>query len=107
VRHSPCGAFDLHVLGMPPAFVLSQDQTLRFEPIFLRPLARTTAKDLPNGAVKNDHPICKTEVPQKAKMNLAYSLSSDQTGVQPENSKIDMDTYRRPVNSLNQADYLS
>src|SRR5262249_44618595 len=23
-------AFDLHVLGMPPAFVLSQDQTLRF-----------------------------------------------------------------------------
>jgi hypothetical protein len=22
-------AFDLHVLGMPPAFVLSQDQTLR------------------------------------------------------------------------------
>ncbi len=24
-------AFDLHVLGLPPAFVLSQDQTLRFE----------------------------------------------------------------------------
>ena len=23
--------FDLHVLGLPPAFVLSQDQTLRFE----------------------------------------------------------------------------
>ena len=23
-------AFDLHVLGMPPAFVLSQDQTLKF-----------------------------------------------------------------------------
>jgi hypothetical protein len=22
-------AFDLHVLGMPPAFVLSQDQTLK------------------------------------------------------------------------------
>ena len=22
--------FDLHVLGMPPAFVLSQDQTLKF-----------------------------------------------------------------------------
>ena len=34
VRHSPptpCGAalpFDLHVLGLPPAFTLSQDQTL-------------------------------------------------------------------------------
>src|SRR5881227_3886144 len=25
-------AFDLHVLGMPPAFVLSQDQTLMFNP---------------------------------------------------------------------------
>gem|GEM_PF-5988333 len=24
------GSFDLHVLGMPPAFVLSQDQTLKF-----------------------------------------------------------------------------
>ena len=24
-------SFDLHVLGMPPAFVLSQDQTLRFK----------------------------------------------------------------------------
>ena len=30
-------SFDLHVLGMPPAFVLSQDQTLKFD--FL--LART------------------------------------------------------------------
>ena len=25
------GAFDLHVLGLPPAFVLSQDQTLRLK----------------------------------------------------------------------------
>ena len=37
VRHSPAaetpGAFDLHVLGMPPAFVLSQDQTLKFIPV--------------------------------------------------------------------------
>ena len=23
-----CASFDLHVLGMPPAFILSQDQTL-------------------------------------------------------------------------------
>ena len=34
VRHSvsPCGetAFDLHVLGTPPALILSQDQTLKF-----------------------------------------------------------------------------
>jgi hypothetical protein len=27
---SPKASFDLHVLGMPPAFVLSQDQTLKF-----------------------------------------------------------------------------
>ena len=36
VRHSVPAetgtAFDLHVLGMPPAFVLSQDQTLKFIP---------------------------------------------------------------------------
>ena len=30
VRRSPRGARDLHVLGVPPAFALSQDQTLRF-----------------------------------------------------------------------------
>ena len=27
--------FDLHVLGMPPAFVLSQDQTLEFNLDFI------------------------------------------------------------------------
>src|SRR4051794_36030897 len=36
VRHSSPAetgkAFDLHVLSMPPAFVLSQDQTLMFNP---------------------------------------------------------------------------
>jgi hypothetical protein len=39
VRHSleaeAPKAFDLHVLGMPPAFVLSQDQTLKFIPDLL------------------------------------------------------------------------
>ena len=29
VRHCPERPFDLHVLGTPPAFILSQDQTLR------------------------------------------------------------------------------
>ena len=28
---TPKGAFDLHVLSLPPAFVLSQDQTLKFK----------------------------------------------------------------------------
>ena len=35
MRHSPPPergfSFDLHVLGLPPAFVLSQDQTLKFD----------------------------------------------------------------------------
>jgi hypothetical protein len=31
VCHSSCEAFDLHVLGLPPAFVLSQDQTLKLK----------------------------------------------------------------------------
>ena len=29
----PTASLDLHVLGAPPAFILSQDQTLRFEPV--------------------------------------------------------------------------
>ena len=29
-EQAPLLPFDLHVLGMPPAFVLSQDQTLKF-----------------------------------------------------------------------------
>ena len=28
------GSLDLHVLGLPPAFVLSQDQTLKFNVSF-------------------------------------------------------------------------
>ena len=31
VRHWCCHPFDLHVLSTPPAFVLSQDQTLMFK----------------------------------------------------------------------------
>jgi hypothetical protein len=31
VRCDGIGPFDLHVLGTPPAFILSQDQTLRKE----------------------------------------------------------------------------
>jgi hypothetical protein len=37
-------AFDLHVLGMPPAFVLSQDQTLMFIPSPLRSNSRPPRK---------------------------------------------------------------
>ena len=34
---------DLHVLGTPPAFVLSQDQTLSFNPLFPTPLLGLSA----------------------------------------------------------------
>lgn len=34
---SPKRAFDLHVLGLPPAFVLSQDQTLTLNERPIRP----------------------------------------------------------------------
>ena len=34
---SPATSFDLHVLSTPPAFVLSQDQTLVFNPLDLSP----------------------------------------------------------------------
>ena len=32
---TPKGPFDLHVLGLPPAFALSQDQTLRLDEKFI------------------------------------------------------------------------
>src|SRR5690606_32013976 len=42
VRHSPAPegaeAYDLHVLSAPPAFVLSQDQTLRMDSFDIAPL---------------------------------------------------------------------
>ena len=43
--YSPLRAFslDLHVLGTPPAFVLSQDQTLQLRVIPARPLSRNVA----------------------------------------------------------------
>jgi hypothetical protein len=40
VRVSPNGSLDLHVLGTPPAFALSQDQTLQFDFGILQPRRR-------------------------------------------------------------------
>ena len=47
-------AFDLHVLGLPPAFVLSQDQTLKLKPrisygVSLTSNLRTSAPDQVRG----------------------------------------------------------
>src|SRR5262245_3143275 len=38
VRVSPNSSLDLHVLGTPPAFALSQDQTLQFDFGILHPV---------------------------------------------------------------------
>ena len=45
VCRSPCGALDLHVLGLPPAFALSQDQTLKLDENFARLI--TTFDEVP------------------------------------------------------------
>ena len=46
----PKDAFDLHVLGLPPAFVLSQDQTLKLTSVHQVPAkakTRQTKKKAP------------------------------------------------------------
>ena len=45
---------DLHVLGTPPAFVLSQDQTLPFNPFIFSSVLQPTRKKLSRIAVLND-----------------------------------------------------
>ncbi len=46
---SIAGAFDLHVLGLPPAFVLSQDQTLKLKVSILVLAWRLSKESLRNG----------------------------------------------------------
>src|SRR5262245_35482378 len=45
VRVSPNGSLDLHVLGTPPAFALSQDQTLQFDFGILQLCSRPHGRD--------------------------------------------------------------
>jgi hypothetical protein len=45
VRVSPNGSLDLHVLGTPPAFALSQDQTLQFDFGILHPVIGLATED--------------------------------------------------------------
>ena len=46
VRHWYCYPFDLHVLGTPPAFVLSQDQTLKFNADSVNERIRTSKTEV-------------------------------------------------------------
>ena len=44
----PLSPLDLHVLGTPPAFVLSQDQTLAFNPLYLSGVSPARCKLIRN-----------------------------------------------------------
>ena len=70
-------AFDLHVLGLPPAFVLSQDQTLKLYEILSRlvtvikpaPEYRTSSDNRRSVDESQAHPIIKPSQVEIA-MNL-------------------------------------
>ena len=49
VRVSPNGSLDLHVLGTPPAFALSQDQTLQFDFGILQPCCQPRGREQGKG----------------------------------------------------------
>ena len=54
----PARSFDLHVLSAPPAFVLSQDQTLSLEPV-------QTLTDHLKGSPEHQHPNTRIQDPSK------------------------------------------
>lgn len=56
VCRSPEGALDLHVLSLPPAFVLSQDQTLMFGDLILALWSRLNRRE-------HSHPLDQTSQP--------------------------------------------
>ena len=69
---TPKGAFDLHVLSLPPAFALSQDQTLKLDENF----------------IPADHNVSFDEVPLKTFRVIAH----------PKDHSVDLK--RRPPKSL-------
>ena len=63
-------ALDLHVLGLPPAFALSQDQTLKLDEIQSR-LITTFDEVPPNFRVRKSAP---TSYPAAANIAFAKSM---------------------------------
>ena len=61
-------AFDLHVLGLPPAFVLSQDQTLKLKVLILVGL-----EGLLQGSLRNGH--LHTQMRQRFRLPRCASAS--------------------------------
>ena len=49
LTHPKMNALDLHVLSTPPAFVLSQDQTLQQESIWYNPDHSYKSRDITQG----------------------------------------------------------
>ena len=79
VRHSTCrpkatAAFDLHVLGMPPAFVLSQDQTLMFTS--RRPCPpETEVPGRPGAALDMEHPARISSEKTRTTLRYQYRMT--------------------------------
>ena len=67
----PKNALDLHVLGLPPAFVLSQDQTLKLKYSYLYILDVRTSAHRP--AVQAGHHFCPLCFSFKRNKNLTNS----------------------------------
>ena len=62
---TPKGPLDLHVLSLPPAFVLSQDQTLKLKPVRRQVLDVRTSAHRPTlpGRTKR-HRLSRASVPE-------------------------------------------
>jgi hypothetical protein len=77
---------DLHVLGTPPAFVLSQDQTLRREPLDPRPtdslgsVSGSLLESRPHRAAHPDRPSCGAFRTTVEPAGTANRTSRDQRG---------------------------
>ena len=89
LEYPPKGAFpyDLHVLSTPPAFVLSQDQTLQFEPCPGTPrLYETVACDTrlfgkrePSTQPKSRLELAKREIPSSTIRSNFPMIDMDRT----------------------------
>src|SRR5699024_3328173 len=91
VRHSStpsklrASAFDLHVLSTPPAFVLSQDQTLRKKPNTKPPQNRSSPAKDPNEA--RNQAKTKQHTTQPTKPNPKQVRPSEQHQANDINNK--------------------
>ena len=76
-KHRPC---DLHVLSMPPAFALSQDQTLRFIPTpnpTSQPPPRVTRKHEPKPQAKHPESQPSQAKPKQPKPQAATASTAN------------------------------